>query len=141
MSARTLRVAADLVVVECYRCHTTFAMTAFLDRQLRDDHDRLFWCPAGHSQVYGGKSEKKLLEEQLEAARSLAARESERRKFAEQVAEAAKQSRAAYRGHVTRLKRRLGAGRCPCCSREFPDLADHLAEEHPGYAGEGRGDG
>ena len=48
---------------------------------------------------------------------------------------AAERSAAAYKGHLTRVKRRVGNGVCPCCNRTFKNLADHMTTKHPDYAG------
>lgn len=37
------------------------------------------------------------------------------------------------KGKVTLVKRRIAAGKCPCCHERFPDLAAHVAAKHPGY--------
>lgn len=118
-------VTTTLVAETCYSCGVAFGMPSHLRADRLRDH-KSFWCPNGHAQQYTGKTEEQRLREQLDAARSLATRERERRQTEERSARA-------YRGHVTRLKRRLGAGKCPCCSQEFPDVAEHLAAEHPGY--------
>lgn len=110
----------------CCECGVLFGMEVGFDNQRRDDHRRWF-CPNGHSQHYTGKTEAQKLTEQLEAARSLATRERERRATAERSA-------SAYKGQVTKVKRRVGKGVCPCCTRTVRQLADHMAEKHPDYA-------
>ncbi len=39
----------------------------------------------------------------------------------------------AYRGVITKTKRRIAHGVCPCCQRTFQDLARHMKGQHPGY--------
>jgi hypothetical protein len=34
---------------------------------------------------------------------------------------------------MTRIKKRVAAGVCPCCNRSFKDLARHMAGQHPDY--------
>ncbi|MEA3246271.1 MAG: hypothetical protein U9Q74_08965 [Gemmatimonadota bacterium] len=57
-----------------------------------------------------------------------------------QAAEAAYQRDRADRGDrqirarkavATRLRNRMKAGRCPCCSHRFTDLREHMRTEHP----------
>lgn len=120
-----------LTEIEC-TCGTLFAISEQYETELRRTH-ATFYCPRGHHLSYRGKTEEEKLREQLGAARELAEREATRRRQADQRAEHEERSARAYRGHVTRLKRRLGAGKCPCCSETFPDVAEHLAAEHPGY--------
>lgn len=38
-----------------------------------------------------------------------------------------------YKGHLTRIKNRVGQGTCPCCNRQFKDLRRHMASQHPDY--------
>lgn len=37
------------------------------------------------------------------------------------------------RGQLTKLKRRVSNGVCPCCNRSFADLHRHMTEKHPDY--------
>lgn len=37
----------------------------------------------------------------------------------------------AYKGNVTKLKKRASAGLCPCCNRHFTNLQRHIASKHP----------
>ncbi len=39
----------------------------------------------------------------------------------------------ALRGVVTRTKKRIANGTCPCCTRTFTNLARHIAAKHPDY--------
>lgn len=117
----------------CANCGVAFGLETGYDDERRKDH-KTFYCPNGHTQWYPGKTEKEKLEEQLEAAQSLAQREARRRARAEQECEAAQRQTRAYKGHITRLKRRVAKGKCPCCRALFPDVAAHVATAHPGYA-------
>jgi len=89
------------------------------------------WCPLGHKFVYGDTAEEQLKKER------------ERRKAAERAKAATREllefeqrSHAATRGHVTRKKKqlaRVSAGVCPCCNRNFANLARHMAGQHPDF--------
>ena len=48
----------------------------------------------------------------------------------------ANRSRAALKGQVTKIKRRVGKGICPCCRRNFANLRDHMEDEHPDWSEE-----
>ena len=41
--------------------------------------------------------------------------------------------RAAAKGQLTKVKKRVGNGVCPCCTRSFTDLARHMESKHPAY--------
>jgi hypothetical protein len=91
----------------------------------RQEDGKSWRCPNGCSQVYV-QTEAQRLSEELDAARSLASRESDRRRLAES-------QRAAARGEITRLRKRVGNGVCPCCNRTFKDLGQHMAGQHPEF--------
>lgn len=41
----------------------------------------------------------------------------------------------AQRGVTTRVKNSIAKGKCPCCRREFRDLALHMKVKHPEFGG------
>ena len=109
----------------CYRCGVIFAMTSEYTKQRLRDHES-FWCPNGHRQAYLHESQETRLEREL--ANAERATSSERR-----MKEAARRSSAAYRGQVTKIKRRVSRGVCPCCNRTFADLGKHMSGKHPDW--------
>jgi len=40
---------------------------------------------------------------------------------------------SAARGRVTKIKRRVQHGVCPCCNRTFSNLASHMKTKHPEF--------
>jgi len=104
------------------------------ERQHRDGREQVaIYCPLGHTYIIAGKGEAARLREQLEAAQR--ARQATRDLLAHE-----QRSHAATRGHLTRTKRRVGHGVCPCCGRTFQQLARHMKAKHPDYAEGGGGD-
>lgn len=79
------------------------------------------YCPLGHKWVFSRSVRDDLLlaENRLKATRDLLTHE--------------EHSHRATRGHLTRVKKRVAAGVCPCCNRSFKDLARHMAGQHPNY--------
>ena len=122
----TQEYTGTLVVVSCAACVMDFGIPRRLYQKRREDHGS-FWCPAGHSNYWPQQNEAEALTEQLAAARRIAANERELRQSAER-------QRAAARGQVTKMRRRVGRGVCPSCHRTFPNLADHMSCKHPEYA-------
>ena len=120
-----IRYVTSIKATICSECGLVSGLADEFIAARRKDHGT-FYCPNGHSQYFPQKNEAEQLRGQLEAARSLANREAQRR-------EAAERQRNAYKGHATRLKNRVAAGKCPCCSEQFPDVAAHVAQAHPGY--------
>jgi DNA repair exonuclease SbcCD ATPase subunit len=132
-------VTISLAAETCYLCGVPFAMPAEMKKKRLEDHG-VFHCPNGHGQCYSGKTEAQQLREQLaakdrELAASKSRAETERgwRITAEAEAAAVTRSLRATKAVVTRTKKKIVAGRCPCCSTKFKDLAIHMRTEHPNY--------
>lgn len=121
-----------LVVVTCGECGTTFGMDERFHRERREDH-ATFYCPNGHPRAYLGKSD---MERERDQARAQAQFYREYGELKAKDAEQAKRSAAANRGVVTKLKRRISRGVCPCCNRTFADLGRHMAGQHPEFSAE-----
>jgi len=114
-----------LVTIECAKCGITFAMPSVYERARRNDHDT-FYCPSGHGNHFPGKSEEEKLRDRLASERNL-------REGAERRADATERSLRATKGVITKMKKRIGAGVCPCCNRHFTALERHMATQHPEY--------
>ncbi len=115
-----------LAVIDCCRCGVPFGVPEYLDQKNREENDRWFWCPNGHKQHYT-KSEVRRLREQLD-------KERKRLKTMRTARDSAKRQASALKGVVTRTKKRIGKGVCPCCNRHFVNLGRHMAGQHPEYA-------
>jgi hypothetical protein len=124
-----------LEAVTCCACGTAFGMAKELRESRLQDH-KSFYCPNGHSQHYAGETD----EEKLRKENKRLAQQRDwaytARQAADERADAAEKSRAAIKGHQTRLKKRIAAGVCPCCNRSFKDLQAHMAGQHPNYVKE-----
>lgn len=123
----TIRYSTSLVVEECYSCHILFAMPSDLQARALRDHSISFYCPLGHSQGYIGKTAEQKARERAEGAEA-------RETMLRDQLHASERSKAALKGVVTRTKRRVGKGVCPCCNRTFAALAAHMEAKHPDYA-------
>lgn len=134
MSATVLNFTVKFETEECLHCHAQFAVTAETRARFRDTHNS-FWCPCcGKTMHYPGKNAEEKLREELEA---------ERRRKANILAEAnqlrernAKLGRrlTAQRGATKRLSNRVKNGVCPCCTRSFTNLREHMKTKHPDYS-------
>lgn len=93
----------ESVQLECYKCHIIFAVPKeFNDAKLTHRHDRQcneFFCPAGHGQVYAGKTEAQKLAESV-------AFEKQQREAAEARERRKEYQLRALKGAVTRAKNR-----------------------------------
>ena len=125
MSTTTFEVATTYVAIECGSCGTPFAMSQeFYDRRQRDH--KTWYCPKGCSRHYTGESKAERLRRLLDSVNSQNMDLSHR-------LDHANRSRAALRGQVTKIKRRVHNGVCPCCQRQFQDLKRHMEGQHPNW--------
>lgn len=127
-----------LVAETCYLCGVPFAMPEALMRNRRGDK-RDFYCPNGHSQAYV-KSTADTLRDELakqkhltEQAQADARYWTTRTEKAQENTARVERSLRATKAVVTRTKKKIVAGRCPCCSHQFKDLRSHMATRHPKY--------
>ncbi len=113
-------------------CGISFAVPHTWERKRRDDHSR-FFCPNGHGQAFTGESDaEKLRRERDRLAQRIAEKDDEIRHQRDR-AENEEKRVIAYKGHLTRSKKRHAAGVCPCCNRTFSQLTEHMKTKHPKY--------
>lgn len=106
------------ITEECCNCGMPFAMTKDFQRRRLNDHQS-FYCPAGHSQRYTGKTEEQKLKDKLEAEAGRAmALESQLNQTSR---------------NYQRIRARVKNGVCPCCNRTFQNLLQHMKTEHPDF--------
>lgn len=122
--------STQLYVQSCCSCGVTFGMPNDMDDQRRKD-GKSFYCPNGHSQSYSETDGKRLKLERERTARLTAQLDQQRA-----AREAAERRASALRGQVTKIKRRIGKGVCPCCNRSFSALAEHMRTQHPEFVEE-----
>lgn len=135
MSTFTEERTYTFVVIHCYLCDCAFAIREDLQRNLKKTHNT-FYCPMGHGQVYSEDPREKKIKEltaQVERERSDKAWYIGRLNT-EQSAH--KHTAAQLRGTkavVTRFKKKVVEGRCPCCSHQFKNLERHMKNQHPNF--------
>ena len=106
-----------LDVITCYKCAISFGMPHELNEEaLKNGRD--FYCPNGHSQIYG-EPEVKRLQKQLA------------QKEFQCIAE--RNARMAVEKKLIAAQERTRKGFCPCCNRQFVQLTRHIARQHPDY--------
>lgn len=135
--SETITYFGTLTVVNCATCQMPFGIPVGFKTDRVNDH-RSFYCPAGHSNVYAGKSEAEKLRERLilEERRAVARLADNDRLRAEVEHEKARTR--GYKGALVKAKKRAAEGVCPVagCKRHFVDVERHIANKHPGYAPE-----
>lgn len=97
------------------------------------ENGQTFYCPLGHSNVVRERLSEKYRRERDRLQQRLAEKD-DRIRSEREAREQAERSVSAYRGQVTKLKKRASAGVCPCCNRTFVNLQRHMSNKHPDYA-------
>ena len=120
-----------LVVWECSDCGIVYGIPESFADSCRAS-GRRYYCPNGHSlgwnETDADRLRKKLEAEERRSSSRLAALDQARADR-----DRAERRVTAMKGVVTKTKKRIAKGLCVRCSHEFPDLAEHMATEHPGY--------
>lgn len=112
-------------LITCYKCGVGFAIPHYLNVKLKENSES-FFCPNGHSQAYT-VSMVAQLQKELAAANQATALEKRQKEQAEVRAwKLELKSR--------KLAKRISAGVCPCCNRQFQDMKRHMETKHKDYA-------
>ena len=129
--AETQTYTDTLVVAHCCACGMPFGMTRDFQQRRLDDGEG-WYCPRGHLQYYTKPTIQRLKEDlwrrTQQRDRARAQLDSERDQHG-----ASRRQLAATKGVVTRTKNRIKNGVCPCCNRQFENLAGHMKTKHPDY--------
>lgn len=123
--------------ITCYKCRCEYVLPDELYTAAKRSPDIYFWCPYGHQAHYpeGETEADKLRRERDRLTQRLAQKDDEiawQRKHREET----ERRLSATKGVVTRMRNRVGAGVCPCCTRTFGNLARHMQSEHPTFRAE-----
>lgn len=125
-----------LTHVCCSECGAVFGLESSFERGLRESH-ATFYCPNGHRQHFPGQTEKERRIAELERTTKslISSRDlwSGQARTAQQEAEHERRRVNGYKGIVARTKKKIAAGRCPCCSHQFKNLESHMRTQHPHY--------
>lgn len=132
MSALPLQITVTIEPVACGNCGVWFGVEAKMLAGRRKDGEN-FWCPRG-CKIHYGEFENAQLQRQLQAKERALQAERDANARARQQRDHYERSARTYRGHLTRVRKRIGNGVCPCCQRTFTNLARHMQGQHPHYA-------
>lgn len=120
-------------VEECITCGVVFTVPE-VKRKHAFEEGGYFSCPSGHSQGWDkdGCESARIRRERDRLKQDAARLEQERR---EAWATASAQLERAQKAEAAnkRLKKRASAGTCPCCSRTFANMSEHMKKQHPDF--------
>ena len=121
----TMSVYISLTTTGCSVCDISFAVPETFWRRGQERGGEIY-CPSGHKMTFGQGENERL---KAERARLTAQLDQERAR-----AKTLERSRAAVQGQLTKTKKRVANGVCPCCNRSFVNLTRHMQGQHPDYA-------
>ena len=123
----------SLTTINCGRCGGIYAINERYRAQKEEEGGswNCPYCKVGWG--YSDNNENSRLRREKAALEQRLREEKIRTQTARVSAQFHKNQAIAYKGHKTRLQKRIKAGVCPCCNRTFKQLAEHMASEHPDY--------
>lgn len=122
---------------ECITCGVLHAMPACLVERDRAEGGYRY-CPNGHQQGWSKEaSEQEKTRRERDRLKQQTARLEQEAADAWAQAEASRQRAEKAERATQRLKKRASAGTCPCCSRTFANMAEHMKQKHPELLAEG----
>lgn len=129
----TFVVNTNLTTVNCGGCGGTYAIQERY-RQECYQEGKSWTCP--YCRIYWGyeEGETDKLKKQVANLIEQNQRISQNRDYHQKEAAHFRHSRDAIKGIVTKIKKRVGNGVCPCCKRTFQNLHDHIKRQHPAFA-------
>ena len=124
--------SVQIVWLECGECGAPIALTQTHYNMAKEGR-RNWYCPNGHCRIFV-ETEATKLKKQLDKEKKRREWAEAQRDRAREHAEHETRRASAYKGHLTRTKKRVGNGVCPCCNRTFTNLGRHMQSKHPEYA-------
>ena len=120
---KVITAQVDLNATDCIDCGVVFAMPDDLEQRRRQD-GKTFYCPNGHTMVYGRGELERLRAEKEALQRELDLTYAVQRRLTDDLLDKAKE--------VKQLRQRVRAGLCSDCRRHFANLERHMKTKHAG---------
>jgi len=122
---RNYTTTVDLTTIQCGQCGGIYAIVERFRKRLKEEGG--YWhCPYCQTAWGYGESENDYLKKDRDVLAN-------RCSYLSDQLSCEKRSGIALRGHLTRVKKRIVAGLCPCCKRHFMNLERHVQMKHPAY--------
>jgi hypothetical protein len=127
MSDAAVNISVELEKIDCPSCNALYALSSYYINRRRKD-GRGWQCPyCANGTSFHGDDEISKLKKQL-------AEEQERKNHALADANILRSQVAAAMTAAEKLKKRAANGVCPCCTRTFSNVAQHMKQKHPEFA-------
>lgn len=126
-----MQTTVTLKEMVCGGCSIHYAMDQALYSRCLTYGDT-FYCPNGHPRVFIDPEVSKLKKEnQSLKNRALWAEQDSHRHYEELAA--VKKEKAVIKGQLTKTRKRIANGVCPCCRRTFQNVSSHMTSKHPDF--------
>lgn len=126
-----------MIKTTCCKCKTEMWIPDDLYSAAKKSQDIYVFCAYGHAQHYPeGEPEIEKIRRERDTLKQHMSRWMDEAAAQKRAKDAALRQAAASRGQVTKLRKRAGAGVCPCCNRTVSQMARHMAAKHPDFAAE-----
>jgi hypothetical protein len=126
------QVTVSVARIACGGCGGVYAISEKYRKQKEQEgggwHCPYCQCSWGY---WDGENEK--LKKQVQEANDRLAGERARHDQTREALAHEKHGARSVRGHLSRVKKRVAAGVCPCCNRTFQNLARHMVGQHPSF--------
>lgn len=135
MAIITINKTLEMIEFTCKECQGVFSLDSrWVDEARRQGQFQMkFACPYCHCLRGWGQNEEHRLKLELEASRKAQITISARVDQERQARVDAERAAISAKGQITKLKKRIGNGVCPCCNRFIKQLARHMETCHPAY--------
>ena len=120
---------------QCGTCGVWYALPDIIIDTARREGG-FFSCPNGHERGWHRKdceTEADRVRRERDRLEQRLAEKDDEIQAERKRTEIQKRSAAAYKAHLTKTKKRIDKGVCPCCNRSFHNLRRHMQTKHPDF--------
>jgi hypothetical protein len=123
---------------KCWKCGCQVMLPDELYSAAKRTTNVSFFCAYGHKAIFPeGETESAKLRRERDVLKQQQARLEDEAKQAWATATAQRKRADKAERATKRLKKRASAGTCPCCSRTFSNMSEHMKRQHPTFVAEG----
>jgi len=124
-----------MITCTCPTCKTVHGISEEIHQTAKARPDEMnVYCPNGHPWVYRkGETELDKMRRERDRLKQDIAYKDDRIASLFNTVTDTKRSLVATKGHLTRTRKRISHGVCPCCNRSFENLKQHMGTKHPDF--------
>lgn len=106
----------DATMIVCGKCGIPFSVPTNYYNKLNESHE-IWHCPNGHERHFTNETKEEQLQRELQKTKN----------------ELLNKTTANIQldNQLTKIKKDISKGKCPCCDKVYKHLANHMARKHP----------